>query len=715
MRETIDQILEDKIQRVEAALSTIHGYFPNVIKVGEEVPTTQVPGVQTTPGQPSSNTAATPEESEIIEKILNKIKDFTSKIQQAGSSNASEPATPITLAAEVRTSADDDKQKHYQSFMNWVKTSLKPFLETKQTSSGTPVDKSKIIQGLKSRISAELPDWKDFIFKSMSGGQQPTSGIVTSSLLFDETVLSAAALDEAKIADVINTLTRFAAEPGQPDVTQMLSAYFKEAEFVNAIASSENPKQKSDAAVKKPNATLSNKIATLMVQNSRNVDEADLPAFIVKSAEKEIQATAQSFAGPIIQEIKFILTQFQNYLRKKGKNIPVDVVTKNQNVLLGVETILEKVMYGYSVLNAESVGKSACGTVVPNVTVPETVMAAVFKRCGDIIVSLVAPHLGKSSAKSASVSQEIITAVLGNYFEKFSYVASHLDSECGLDELVYALTGNAPVDPYNRIVGEYITRRYSDIKSAEDLIKQIHPVVQKSPEMTGKFFQDYAETAQKEVSDFQQSSGISDQLINTVLKDKLLDESSLQELKKFIADSVKNNTENVDPEEKSEAENEVENFVEESGVSPEMTAVVVNSELDGIVRKLFSEVSLENQVVIASSTDALEKVFSYLDSEVKKIDKRYSKDKIMLLFDPSKGFYIKEQSDISESEQKNVQQELGSSGPMSTPGDEELSFPTGNEFGGGNSATPQNNTQPQQNTPAAPTQSSESEFEQALK
>lgn len=722
----IDQILEDKITRIEGVLSSVHNSFANVVRTSEAVP---MPGEQ--PGapaatQPATNTPATNNESEIIQKVLDKIKTFTSKIEQSGGSapqqGGQEPAPAISLAASTRVAVDEQtKQRYYQPFIDWVKNSLKPYLDSKQ---GNGVDKAKVLQGLKSRISAELPQWKDFIFKLTGGADAAPAAApapVTAHNLFDESIFSATESDIRKVADVITALEVFAADGTQPDITQMLTGFFREADFINAIKGAKNPKQESDAAVKQPNSTLSNKIAALMTQHARSIEETDLPAFIVKNSEKEIQASAQSFVGPLLNEIKFIQTQFSNYLRKKGKNIPVDVITKNPSILLGIETILEKLMYGYSVLDPVSIGKSCCGTVVPSVTTPDAVLEAVFKRAGDIIVSQVGPALGKGATAQASVSQEMVFAVLNTYFDKFVYVASNLETECSVDELVYALTGNPPADPYNRIVSDFISYRFSDVRKAEELVNKIQPVVEKNPEMLDRFYNDYNESAESKVQEFQQSTGISDTIINNVLKDKLLDENSLKELQKFISDSVKNETENVDPEEKEEATGEVEDFVEESGVSPEMTAVVVNSEISGVVHKLFSEVSLENQARIASSESALEKIFAYLDTEIKKIDKRYSKSNIMLLFDPEKGgFYTKEMSDIAPEEKGNIQKDLGSSDPMGTPGDEELSFPTGNEFGGApatSQSTPQ--TQPAPAPAGQPAEStpgqSESEFEQALK
>jgi hypothetical protein len=461
-----------------------------------------------------------------------------------------------------------------------------------------------------------------------------------------------------------------------------------------------------------------------MQQYARSVEEKDLPAFIVKNAAKEIQASATAYAEPITQEIDFIHYEFSKYTRKKGVNIPFVDIQNDPNFLDIIHKLLTR-FYGRDVLDPVAIGTLCLGSVSPSVTTPQAVLDACFAAAGNVIVSIVGPKLGKQPAQNKNASsdkqtQMIIKSVLNGYFDKFVYVASNLANDCSIGEIVYALTGNAPSDPYNRLVSDFITYRFSDTKKADELIEEIQPIVQENPEMMEKFFQDYAEYSQNKVEDFQQSTGISDAIINSVLKDKLLDETSLKELRRFISDTVKNETENEDPEgDNSEVstkqEKVVEKFVEESGVSPEMTAVIVNSEINKVVRNLFSDVTLEDQIKISQSEEALEKIFSYLDTEIKKIDKRYSKSNIMLLFDPEKGgFYTKEISEISSEEKENIQGKTPSSNPiqpLDTPGDEELTFPSGNEFGGGNTKTQQQNAQPQQQSGGS---SDQSEFEKAL-
>lgn len=728
MRELIDSIINDKVQRIESALSSIKkNACGNVIR--------RISGLDSSDPvdqQPSYNTQASPEESAIIEKILNKIKDFVNKIQ--GSNNPQEKSSSF---ASTKFSALDEqtKQKYYQSFINWVKTSLKPYLDSKQTSNGKPIDKLKIIHGLKSRISAELPEWKDFIFQPVSDQlpKQPASaksdGIVTSQFLFDESVLSSTEeSSDIVVARLLTDLEIFAAEPVGNSAKVIKENLDRD--FIVAIDAHSkpgtpgNPKKKSDAAVARLNSILSNKISSLMQQYARSVEEKDLPAFIVKNAAKEIQASATAYAEPITQEIDFIHYEFSKYTRKKGVNIPFVDIQNDPNFLDIIHKLLTR-FYGRDVLDPVAIGTLCLGSVSPSVTTPQEVLDACFAAAGNVIVSIVGPKLGKQPAQNKNASsdkqtQMIIKSVLNGYFDKFVYVASNLANDCSIGEIVYALTGNAPSDPYNRLVSDFITYRFSDTKKADELIEEIQPIVQENPEMMEKFFQDYAEYSQNKVEEFQQSTGISDAIINSVLKDKLLDETSLKELRRFISDTVKNETENEDPEgDNSEVstkqEKVVEKFVEESGVSPEMTAVIVNSEINKVVRNLFSDVTLEDQIKISQSEEALEKIFSYLDTEIKKIDKRYSKSNIMLLFDPEKGgFYTKEISEISSEEKENIQGKTPSSNPiqpLDTPGDEELTFPSGNEFGGGNTKTQQQNAQPQQQSGGS---SEQSEFEKAL-
>lgn len=732
MRELIDNIIDDKIRRIESALSGIqknaHG---NIIRKTSGLDSPGTGGQQ----QLSANTPATPEESTIIEKILNKIKDFVNKIQDSGDQQSGQQQ-PTSLASIKKAMGDQSKQKHYQSFINWVKTSLKPYLDSKQTSSGTPIDKSKIIQGLKSRISAELPDWKDFIFKSVSGQSPETpmpaksAGVVTSQFLFDESVLSSTEeSQDIVIARLLTDLEIFSASPAK-NSSQVIKQYLNE-EFIRAIDNNSrpgapgNPKAKSDRAVAKTNSTLSNKIAFLMYQYARNIEEKDLPVFIVNNAAKEIQASAQVYAVPIVEEIDFIHRQFSNYLRKQNQNVPFVDIQKDSDFLNLIYKLLNR-FYNSDVMNPIAIGTACLGSVSPSVTTPDAVLQACFAEAGRHIVKVVGPKLGQQPAPiqasvttDAKQSRVIIEQVLNGYFDKFVYVASNLATDCSIDEIVYALTGNAPYDPYSRLVSDFITYRFSDTRKAEEIIEKIQPIVQENPEMMAKFFKDYTEDAKQQVDQFQQSTGISDAIINSVLKDKLLDETSLKELRKFISDTVKNETENEDPEDKnsegySEQEQVVEEFVEDSGISPEMTAVVVNSEIHKVVRNLFSEVSIEDQLKIAQSEEALEKIFSYLDTEIQKIDKRYSKSNIMLLFDPEKGgFYTKEMSDISPEEKENIKGKAPSSNPiqpLDTPGDEELTFPSGNEFSGGGTQT-----QPQNNQPQSDSSSDQSEFEQALR
>lgn len=737
MRELIDSIIDDKIRRIESALSGIQkNAYGNVVRKTSGLDSPAPTGQQ----QPSSNTPASPEESATIEKILNKIKDFVNKIQGSGGQQT-EQQQPISLASTRVAMDEQSKQKYYQSFINWVKTSLKPYLDSKQTSGGTPLDKSKIIQGLKSRISAELPDWKDFIFKSMSGqtAEAPmpakSAGVVTSQFLFDESVLaSTEESQEIVVARLLTDLEIFAAAPAGSSAQAIKENLDRD--FITAIDTNSkpgapgNPKKKSDAAVAKPNSTLSNKIASLMQQHARNIEEKDLPEFVVKNAAKEIKASAQVYTVPIIEEIDFIHREFSTYTRKRGINIPFVDIQKDTDFLGIIHKLLTR-FYGRDVMDPVAIGTACLGSVSPSVTTPQAVLDACFAAAGKLIVSAVGPKLGQQAAPAAPAqaqgapdvkqSKMIIEKVLNGYFDKFIYVASNLATDCSVDEIVYALTGNAPSDPYSRLVSDFITYRFSDTRKAEEIIEKIQPVVQENPEMMEKFFQDYTEDSQQQVEQFQQSTGISDTIINSVLKDKLLDENSLKELRRFISDTVKNETENEDPEDKnsegtSEQEKVVEDFVEESGVSPEMTAVVVNSEINKVVRNLFSEVALEDQIRIAQSEEALEKIFSYLDIEIQKIDKRYSKSNIMLLFDPEKGgFYTKEMTDISAEEKENIQGKAPSSNPiqpLDTPGDEELTFPSGNEFGGGGTQTqPQQGTQPQQPSGGS---SDQSEFEQAL-
>lgn len=712
MRELIDNIIDDKIKRVEAALSAVHKNFASIVKADNAGLT------QPAPGQEAANGSAqpTPEESSIIEKILNKIKDFTSKIQPQGG----------VATAATRVAMDDQaKEKHYQTFINWVKTNLKPYLENKQKD-GVPIDKSKIINALKDRISSELPEWQDFLFKTLSEpSPSGAPGIVTSNFLFDERVLHASSPNLDKmVADILHQIGVYAAAPGSSEATiaQFLrgNPEFAKKVLSEAIDAKQGPLAKGYAATKVLNESISRKIDVVIQQQGRGLSEEDLPKLILNHTDKEVKASAAAFAQPLTQWIEITKREVSNQLRKSGQHIPADAIMESpsvQNLLKGVLVRAYKV----DTFDAASIGERCLGTVAPSYSLPDGSLKALAVRAGEIVIAAAKPLLEPKTAPApaeepkAYMTLDKIYAVLDTYFDKFVYVASNLQSDCSVDELVYALTGNAPADPYTRLVSDFITYRIADTKKAEQLLEQIQPVIEQNPEMLKKFYNDYTENSAEKVQEFQSNTGLSDTIINSVLKDKLLDESSLKALRKNISDSVKNETENVDPEEKEEAAEQVEDFVEDSGVTPEMTAVVVNSEIDKVVRQLFSEVSIEDQLRIASSEESMQKIFSHIDSEVKKIDKRYSKANIMLLFDPEKGgFYTKEMSDISSDEKENIQGTAPTAPPanpiqpLDTPGDEELSFPTGNELGGGNA-------QPGAAAPATPQpDSAASEFEKAL-
>lgn len=239
----------------------------------------------------------------------------------------------------------------------------------------------------------------------------------------------------------------------------------------------------------------------------------------------------------------------------------------------------------------------------------------------DLIHALAKPNLFRD------IRYRAVKGTLEEIFKKFSSLVTRIRGSYDLEDIIAAMLVGGKKDKFFNHVYSYITHSLeSNVKIASDVMDKIIDEALNDEELLRKYFKAYTEGVECLLTDFVNQSGIPADTIASVLRNNYISDDILQRISEGIDNFVERGA-------TLEEQRAIKQFIDQYQISPELAYKLVKASSKSefirmsaviLLNHIFAHVNKEDYKYIANDTDIVRSVLGHINSEIKKLDRKYS-------------------------------------------------------------------------------------------